>query len=96
MHYMQTATDSGPEGPSPEDARVHCVVLKIRTEPCVENLHPEVLDSRPFEVSALSKAAASSGPNSVLTQPEILRTLVRRTHRGELPTGRAFANQLSE
>src|ERR1700756_2889213 len=34
---------------SPEDARVHCVVLKIRTEPCVKDLHPEVLNGRPFE-----------------------------------------------
>ena len=54
-----------------EDARVHCVVLKIRTEPCIANLHPEVRDDRPFEVEALSEAAASSGPNSVLTQTEI-------------------------
>jgi hypothetical protein len=32
-----------------EDARVHCVVLKLRTEPCVANLHQEIRDDRPFE-----------------------------------------------
>src|ERR1700733_15512785 len=36
---------------SPEDARVHCVVLKIRTEPCIADLHPETRDDKPFEVA---------------------------------------------
>src|ERR1700704_3888298 len=39
----------GPKGSGPEDARVHCVVLKIRTEPCIADLHPETRDDRPFE-----------------------------------------------
>jgi hypothetical protein len=50
---MQTATETSPTFEKAElfaeDARVHCVVLKIRTEPCVANLHPEVRDDRPFE-----------------------------------------------
>src|ERR1700751_4859870 len=41
---------SSKEDPA-EDARVHCVVLKIRTEPCVANPHQEVRDDRPFEES---------------------------------------------
>jgi hypothetical protein len=41
MHYMQTYADLDPEGSGPEDARVHCVVLKIRTEPCVADLHQD-------------------------------------------------------
>src|SRR5579863_9450609 len=56
MHYMQTAADwifirrswIFKEDPA-EDARVHCVVLKIRTEPCGVNLHPKIHASRPFE-----------------------------------------------
>ncbi len=55
MHYMQTATESSPAFEKAElfaeDARVHCVVLKIRTEPCIANLHTEVRDDRPFEES---------------------------------------------
>ena len=39
------------QGSSPEDARVHCVVLKIRTEPCIADLLPETRDDRPFEVA---------------------------------------------
>jgi len=90
MHYMQTAAYR-----DTEDARVHCVVLKIRTEPCVANLHPEVRDDRPFEVEALSEAAASSGPNSVLTQTEVSVRSFGCPASG-LPTGRAFRADLSE
>jgi len=46
-------------------------------------------------VSALSEAAASSGPNSVLTQPGV-RALVPRTRRSGKRTGRALAGRLSE
>ena len=48
------------------DARVHCAVLKIRTEPCTADPHPGTRGSRPCESVALSEAAAPSGPNSVL------------------------------
>jgi len=48
-----------------EDARVHYAVLKIRTEPCLRAPHPGgPLAGRSSQRP--SKAAASSGPNSVL------------------------------
>ena len=38
--------------PFAEDARVHCVVLKIRTEPYGANPHPRIYAVRPFKVSS--------------------------------------------
>ena len=38
-----------PERGTRLDARVHYAVLKIRTEPCIADLHPETRDDRPFE-----------------------------------------------
>jgi len=48
-----------------EDARVHYAVLKIRTEPCLRAPHPGG-PSAGRSSQRPSKAAASSGPNSVL------------------------------
>jgi len=48
-----------------EDARVHYAVLKIRTEPCLRAPHPGG-PSAGRASQRPSKAAASSGPNSVL------------------------------
>jgi hypothetical protein len=70
-----------------EDARVHYAVLKIRTEPCVETSHPGGLAHRPFE-SAPWKAAASSGPNSVLG------ALARRDPRSAAPQGESVLTGL--
>jgi len=40
MHYSKLPCRSDPQRESsPEDARVHCAVLKIRTEPCVPASH---------------------------------------------------------
>ena len=60
-HYMQFLQKT-------EDARVHYAVLKIRTEQgpprCIRTAQAQaVVRKRP------KKAAAPSGPNSVLTQP---------------------------
>jgi len=51
-----------------EDARVHYAVLKIRTEPCLRAPHPGG-PSAGRTSQRPPKAAASSGPNSVLIQP---------------------------
>ena len=60
-HYMQFLQKT-------EDARVHYAVLKIRTEPCLRAPHPGgPLAGRTSQRP--SKAAASSGPNSVLGAP---------------------------
>src|SRR5271163_4412304 len=50
-----------------EDARVHYAVLKIRTEPCLRAPRPGG-PSAGRSRKRPSKAAASSGPNSVLIQ----------------------------
>jgi hypothetical protein len=52
------------------DARVHCAVLKIRTEP-QRTRHPirDAVRLGRSSQPALSEAAASSGPNSVLGAP---------------------------
>ena len=83
------------QGSSPEDARVHCVVLKIRTEPCIADLHPETRDDRPFEVLALSEAAASSGPNSVLDTPASV-LLVPQLPQREVRTNRITVRRGTE
>jgi hypothetical protein len=57
-HYMQFLQKT-------EDARVHYAVLKIRTEPCLRAPHPGG-PSAGRSSQRPSKAAASSGPNSVL------------------------------
>ena len=51
------------------DARVHCAVLKIRTGPHVLSPHPGTFRLGRSRSVALSEAAASSGPNSVLGAP---------------------------
>jgi len=51
-----------------EDARVHYAVLKIRTEPCLRAPHPGG-PSAGRASQRPSKAAASSGPNSVPGTP---------------------------
>ena len=56
-HYMQFLQKT-------EDARVHYAVLKIRTEPCLRAPHPGG-PSAGRTSQRPSKAAASSGPNSV-------------------------------
>jgi hypothetical protein len=65
-----------------EDARVHYAVLKIRTEPCVKTPRPGGhaagrSSKRP------SKAAASSGPNSVLGVVASTWPSFRSSPRGE-------------
>jgi hypothetical protein len=46
------------------DARVHCAVLKIRTEPCATDPHPGTRSAGRC-IRKPREAAASSGPNSV-------------------------------
>jgi len=55
-----------------EDARVHYAVLKIRTEPCLRAPHPGG-PSAGRSSQRPPKAAASSGPNSVLRIPAFTR-----------------------
>jgi len=66
-----------------EDARVHYAVLKIRTEPCLRAPHPGG-PSAGRSSQRPSKAAASSGPNSVLGAP------VFTGPRSATPRGRAY------
>jgi hypothetical protein len=91
---LKRFTSDLPEKVRAEDARVHCVVLKLRTEPCIANLHQEIRDDRPFEEKPC-EAAASSGPNSVLTQATISVRSFGCPASG-LPTSRAIARQPGE
>src|ERR1700761_3078874 len=76
--------------PLAEDARVHCVVLKIRTEPYGVNLHPKIHACRPYEVSAQVKRLLPQDPTAC-SFSQAFSALVPRTHRGEKRTNRAFA-----
>jgi hypothetical protein len=69
------------------DARVHCAVLKIRTEQGPSR-RIRVTPTQAVRVSALSEAAASSGPNSVLGIPSPARLLVPQLLRGGERTNR--------
>jgi hypothetical protein len=65
-----------------EDARVHYAVLKIRTEPCLRAPQPGG-PSAGRASQRPSKAAASSGPNSVLGVVPSARPSFRSPPKGE-------------
>src|SRR5580692_7485309 len=86
-HYMQFLQKT-------EDARVHYAVLKIRTEPCLRAPHPGG-PSAGRSSQRPSKAAASSGPNSVLAAPVFTGPRSATPQRGER-TNRAVPTKGTE
>ena len=86
-HYMQFLQKT-------EDARVHYAVLKIRTEPCLRAPHPGG-PSAGRSSQRPSKAAASSGPNSVLTQRVRSRARSARRRGGGVLAARSRASWMN-
>ena len=86
-HYMQFLQKT-------EDARVHYAVLKIRTEPCLRAPHPGG-PSAGRSSQRPSKAAASSGPNSVLSQRVRSRARSARRRGGGVLAARSRASWMN-